>query len=138
MAAITAGAGSGGRFALIRQAATTSQTDWLYTPAWARYAIVFLSITTAGTSTIPTFHAADPVLKDDAQAILLEAGAIITAASNHIYVLGHMLPSGTEIADSATLDATSYQIQYWVLPSLLGVQIAATGSTYTLSVEFRK
>jgi hypothetical protein len=117
----------------LRQAATTSQTDWFAVPPWAKSIQVYLSITTAGTNTIATLHSADPILKDDVQALALFTGATITAASNHVY---HIIPAtiGTADADSATADADV--IVPASLPTLFGVQVAATGSTYTFSVSF--
>ena len=124
-------------FRTLRSGATTSQTDWIDTPHWATKAIVTLSVTTAGTSTIPTFHAADPVLRDDAQAMALFAGATITAASNHFYLLGDY-PKVAEVADGAAADAIVLQDELVMIPALLGIQIVATGSTYTLSIHFKK
>lgn len=139
MAAITRTQVTDG-LSLVRQAATTSQTDWLVVPPWAKSAYVYLSITTAGTNTILTLHAADPVLADDAQSIVLFTGATITAATNHLYILGSDASqvTATETADSATLDAVVTDNELRVLPPLFGVQVAATGSTYTLSVFFKR
>jgi len=123
-------------FRVLRSAVGTSQTDWIDTPKWATRARIYLSVTTAGTSTALTIHDADPALRDDAQAVALFTGATITAASNHIYLLGDY-PKVAEIADAAATDAIVLQDELTDLPSLLGLQIAATGSTYTLSIEYK-
>lgn len=134
MAAIsTINAGLAG-IAFSRQAATTSQTDWIAIPSWVRAVQVYLSITTAGTSTSVNVLAADPILKDDAQVETVFASATITAATNHFYVLGPYV-GNNDSTDSATADSDIVALS--TLPTLLGLQVTATGSTYTVSVDLR-
>jgi hypothetical protein len=122
------------KFNIVRSAVGTSQTDWLYLPEDARIAIVRLAITTAGTNTILTISGADPNFRDDARISTLFTGATITAASDHEYQFNPAWGQAAG-ADSATADAV---VGIPLLaPTLMGLGVAATGSTYTLTVEYR-
>jgi hypothetical protein len=126
-------------FTIVRSAVGTSQTDWILKPVWANKAIVFLSVTAAGTSSIMTFLAADPALRDDAQVLTLFTGATITAASNHMYPIGDFGISSAEVADGAAADAIVLQDELRAIPAYLGLQMTTVGGpTYTLSIEFRR
>lgn len=136
MAAIVPVTTPHGSLLTVRSGATTSQTDWINVPAWAKYADVYLTVTTAGTSTALTISSADPVLRNDSNAIALFAGATITATGEHVYLIGPY-PKVAEVADAAAADAVVLQDELASLPPLLGLGVAVTGSTYTLSVHFK-
>lgn len=151
MAAITPVTSPNSEFIVLRSVsaqATTGQTDWLYPPQWAKYALVYLNVTAvAGTTPIltPSFLAADPVSKDDTFVVnVAEHTALtgITAAAQYVFQLG---PGVTGIADDVTnaAAADSYVSLNVVLPMLLGVKIlndrtsADETYTYNLSIHYR-
>lgn len=127
-----------GRFHILRSAATTSQTDWLYSPGGFKFkfAVVRLAVTTAGTSTILTISSADPAFRDDGRILTRFTSATITAASDHEYLCGPV-PTVTALADADADDAVVAPDALKDLPTLLGLGVVATGSTYTLSIEYK-
>jgi hypothetical protein len=133
MAAITPSTVSGG-LKILRSAQTTTLTDWVSTPPWAQLVIVHLRISVAGTNTILTLKAADPVARDDAAGnfITFLTSATITATGYHTYTVH---PFATAAADQAAADAAV--IAAAPVPALLGITITPTGSTYSTYVEFR-
>lgn len=127
--------------------ANTGQTDWINTPAWAKYCDIILNITAvAGTTPIitPDILLADPVARDDGQVMSLGTlGTPPTAAGTHRISIG---PGLTGIADDVTMAATgdSAVSINALLPSLMGITLTldrGTGDetyTYTLAVRFTK
>lgn len=137
-----------GAFKTIRSGsaqANTGQTDWINVPAWALWCEVYLNITAvAGTSPIvtPSFLAADPVTRDDSDAVQIHADITTppTAASTHRILIGPGLGSSDDVALAAAADSQA-QINT-PLPPLMGFKLLldrGTGDetyTYTYSVKF--
>jgi hypothetical protein len=134
VAAITPITGTpGGRLISLRSAATGTTTDWIDVPIWANSFTIYLDISTAGTNTILTLKAGNPVSRDDARVITFVTSATITATGLHTYTVD---PRATAVADSATV-ATAV-VAAAPIPALLGVTTTPTGSTYSTAIQFCK
>lgn len=136
MAAITPKAGSPyPKRVPLQAAATGTTTDWLDVPDWCDAIKVHLRVTVAGTNTILTIKEANPVSRDDGagNVITIATSATVTATGYHTYLLH---PNATAVADVAGANTAA---QYAVaVPSLVGVTVTPTGSTYTTEIEFLK
>lgn len=134
MAAITPKAGSPyPKLVPLQSAATGTTTDWLDVPDWCNAIRVHLRITVAGTNTILTLKAADPVLRDDGTSITVVTSATITATGYHTYLLRH---DAVAVADQAGANTASQSVV--APPRLIGVTTTPTGSTYSTEIEFLK
>lgn len=141
MAAITTQPSPFGNFYSETTTSSATLVRYLLVPAWAQYALVMFTPTTIGTSATLAFTAVDPVALDDSYVVrLAEHGNLtaITAANTTLAV--QIGPGVTGIADDVTNSASadSYVSLNAVLPAILGVSVANSGSnTYYLSVLFR-
>lgn len=144
MAAITPVSAVGvGTFHLVRNAtaqATTGQTDWLVTPAWAKAAVVHLNWRAkSGTTPLMDFKIveADPVARDDAYATDLDGWDGITQLTAEDLVTIRVGPHRTSLDDTGV----DYHVGT-ILPPLIGLVTTldrTTGDetyTYTLSVTW--
>lgn len=128
----------------IGNSAVAPSVDWISTPSWARYAIIYLNVTAlAGTTRTIDFKilGTDPVAKDDTTTWdFLDWNGItqMTATGTVSIFIG---PGITGIADDDT--ATTYKLN-GVLPPLMGLRLATDRTdgdetyTYTLSVVFKR